>query len=604
MERKAKRFLAGILAAGLCISIAGCGQKESLVYLNYGTGISEDGNYNKELYGINTVQPQGSDPTCIYVSEEEDPDYGGYYYMYTGGPGKCSEYQQEHISFATAYCFRSRDLFQWEICGVKDGFSLIVDEEDWCQENLWAPAVIRNPADGKYYMYFSAGVPQNYGVEGISSSDYDWDRLHLGVAVSDTPIGPFDVLYDTDSATGKRIPTINFHTGCGTEYPWSAIDAAPFIDDDGTLYLYFNKHADEHYTELNGIVGMKMKSMTIPDYSTVTYLTQGDYATCSSTPGNIEEVTEGEKFEFDELGLNEAPHMYKHNGVYYLTYSANGYTYASYPVHQAISDAPLGKFVKPGAAAGNPVCDGSLLGNVNGTGSHTLVERDGELWIVYHRHGSINGYDEGLERSIGAERVNLVENMDGQIVLSANGPSLSLQWLPEGVSGYKNRAQTAEISISAGTGIEYLTDGILPYYQVTEGYMMSAEGDVTVTMKWKEPVSVRSVMIYNAKEAEKAFSKISDIRFKLAEQPSWASKAYDYAVIKDVVLPDRYWDVEIEKYEAFAPAVAEFEDMMITELVITIKEGDRLMEVDKFGDPNTGLNLSEIVVLGKEGKHE
>ena len=68
---------------------------------------------------------------------------------------------------------------------------------------------------------------------------------------------------------------------------------------------------------------------------------------------------------------------------------------------------------------------------------------------------------------------------------------------------------------------------------------MSAEGDVTITMKWQEPVRVSSLMIYNAQNVEQAFSNISDIRFKLEEQPSWASRNYDYAVIKDLKFPDR-----------------------------------------------------------------
>ncbi len=608
MKKTARKLLAGLLA-GLTLSAAGCGgasaeEQESLVYLDYGTGILEDGNYNTELYGINIKEPQGGDPHVIYVSEEEDPVNGGWYYMYSGGVGSAPEYQEEHISVLAVMCYRSRDLYQWELCGALDGFCVGIDDEDWCQMHQWGPSVIRNPADGKYYCYFSSAVVQGYGVEGISNESYDWDRLHIAVSVSDSPMGPFDVIYDTDGATGKRIPTINFHTGCNTEYPWSTIDPVPFFDDDGTLYLYFNKHPDAHYEQLNGVFGMKMKTMTIPDYSTVTCLTQGGAITASNTPGQIEEVTEGEPYFSDEIGINEAPFMYKHNGTYYITYASNGYGMANYSVHQAIGDSPLGPFVKPDEASGNPVLDGSRYNFVHGTASHGFVEREGELWIVYHRNGSVNSYEEGWERSISADRLCLVENQQGQTVLSANGPSKSLMWLPECVSGYENLAQTADIEISAGTGAQYLTDGVLPFYEVTKEYVMQAEGDVTITMKWQEPVEVSSLMVYNAQEVEKAFSNIADVRFKLAEQPEWASEPYDYAVIQDLKFPDRYWNPESEKYIVGGCAVAEVDPLLVSEIQITIENGDRLMEYDKFGEPNSGLNLSEIVVLGRSGGNE
>ena len=608
MKKKWMRLLAGVLAAGLCFGTVGCGdrtaetQEESLVYLNYDTGIKEDGNYNSDLYGMNNNNFQGSDPCMIYVSEEEDPDYGGYYYMYPCGPdGTAKEYEEENINRVCFSCYRSKDMYRWEPCGALSGNIMAVDTEDWCQEHRWANSVIRNPADGKYYLYFNAVVPANYGVEGISNSSNPWDRFHLGVAVSDTPVGPYDVLYDTDPATGKRIPTINFHTGCGTQYPWAAIDAAPFFDEDGTLYLYFNKHTDDHYGHLNGVFGMKMKSMTIPDYTTVSCLTQNGYITGSNTPGNLEEISHGDPYYIADEGINEAPYMYKYNGKYYITYAAFGYNNPGYSVHQAVGDSPLGPFVKPSEEMGNPVMDGSQLGYMNGTASHGFMEKDGELWIVCHRHGSVNSFEEGLERSVFVDRVKMVTNKNGETVMSANGPTMSLQWLPESVSGYQNLAQKADVKISAGDGVQYLTDTVMPFYKVTEDYKMSVEGDVTITMKWPEPVNVASVMIYNSRNAETAYSKISDIRFKLAGQPSWASEAYDYAVIRDLVFPERYWNPDTEKYIACSPAVAEFGDLLITELSITIKKEDRLVAENKFGDDNTALNLSEIVVLGKEG---
>ena len=134
---------------------------------------------------------------------------------------------------------------------------------------------------------------------------------------------------------------------------------------------------------------------------------------------------------------------------------------------------------------------------------------------------------------------------------------------------------------------------------------MTAENDdVVITLKWEQPVSVSSVMIYNSKILDNAFSKISDIRFKLDEQPQWASKDYEYAVIKDLKFPDTYYDEETSQYIACSPAVAEFDEIKVTELQITISSGDRIVKENQMGQKNTCLNLSEIVVLGGAQKNE
>lgn len=618
MKKKCNRLLAGVLAAVLCFGVVGCSntkqeQEDSLVYLSYGTGIDENGNYNNKLYGMNGNDVENADPGCFYLSEEEDPVYGGYFYMYPtgnataeGGSLNDPYYKENKISNLFARCYRSKNLYNWELCGaLEGGYSAVVDEEDWCQSNFWAPEVIRNPADGKYYLYFSASVSENYGVESISSSLNTYDRLYLGVAVSDTPVGPFDVLYDVDAATGKRVPTINFKTGCNLEYNWAAIDVSPFFDDNGDFYLYFNKHQDDHYSNFNGVFGMKMEDMATPDYTTVSCLTQAGKVTASNEPGNILNITSGADYSSTESGVNEAPSMIKHNGKYYLTYSSNGYTHIGYSVHQAISDDPLSGFVKPEIALGNPVLDGSVLGYMNGTAHHAFAKKGENLYIIYHRHDSIYGFDASWGRAICADKVQFVQNADGLDVLTANGPTKGLVWLSEDISGYKNLAQSASVQISTGSGVQYLTDGILPFYTVSQDWFTTAESDdITVTLKWEEPVSISSVMVYNAKEADKAFSQVSDMRFKLAEKPEWESREYDYAVIQNLTFPERYWNSESQEYIACAPAVAEFDPILVTELEITIKAADRLVAENKFGEKNTALNLSEIVVLGGAGSNE
>ena len=613
MKRNFLKIVAGLLAAVMCLGMAACGISEnsSQVYMNYATGMGDDLQYNSALYGMNgSNDKEGADPGCFYVSEEEDPEWGGYYYMYQGGTTRDSGYTltdkyltDRGIDNIGISCFRSKDLYSWESVGtIREGsYVLELYEEDWAKTTFYAPECIRNPKDGKYYLYFNASAAQDWGVASMSSSDSAYDRFHLGVAVSDTPIGPFHMLYDTDKATGKRVPTINFHTGCNTKYPWAAIDVSPFFDDNGDFYLYFNKHTDDHYGHLNGIWGMKMKDMAHPDYSTVACLAAPGRVSASNVPGKIEEFTVSDEKYYDptESGINEAPFMVKHNGKYYLTYASNGFGNVAYSVHQAVSDSPLSGFKKLSQEQGNPVLNGSIHGTFNGTAHHALMRNGDELWIIYHKHNTTREYWMGRERSIAVDRVNFVTNAEGLEVLTANGPSTTLQWLPENVSGYKNLAKTAKIEVSTGTGKEYLTDTVLPYYDVAANMVLASEkGDVTVTLTWDEPVSVSSVMVYNAYDENLAFSKIAEMKFKLAEKPEWASKEYGYAVIEDLKVPEKYWSEEKRTYNHCSPVVAEFEPIMITELSFTIKEADRLMEVDKFGNIQTALNLSEIVVLG------
>lgn len=617
MKIKYKRLLAGVLISALCLSAAGCKQEQKIindsVYMNYATGVSENGEYNTKLYGMNGVNDvHGNDPGVMYVSKEEDPEWGGYFYMYPGGFAIGDEgaqltddyYTENHIQNYMGVCFRSPDMYNWERVGTeaKGKYVCTIDDEDWCDNMIWAPEVIRNPADGKYYMYCNATIKQDWGIKGFSNSSNRYDRFYICIAVSDTPIGPFDVLYDTDAETGKRIPTINFQTGCNTKYPWSVIDISPFFDDNGDFYLYFNKHTDDHYTFLNGVWGVKMTSMTTADYSTVSVLTQPTFVTASNVPGKIEQVTKEGDYWKSEGGINEAPFMLKHNGKYYITYASEGYGSISYSVHQAISDNPLSGFVKVDADKGNPILDGSVFSQMHGTAHHAFVTVGNETFICYHRHNSITvGANSG--RSIDVDRINFITNSDGVEVMTANGPSYTLQWLPEAISGYKDLARTADIRISTGTGAEYLNDRILPYYQVAENAIMSMDGDpenrdLTITMKWNEPVSVSSVMVYNSAAMETAFSKISQMKFKLAEKPDWADKDYKYAVVKDLEFPSIYFDPDSEDYSPCAPAVAEFSPIKVTEIVITIKGEDRLVEFDRAGNENLTLNLSEIVVLG------
>ena len=92
------------------------------------------------------------------------------------------------------------------------------------------------------------------------------------------------------------------------------------------------------------------------------------------------------EWETHDCLVVEGPFMLKHNGKYYLTYSANHFRSPYYAIGYAVSDSPLGPFKK---FEGNPI----LVKNdhVNGTGHHSFTtSKDGKKLIcVYHCHKSL-----------------------------------------------------------------------------------------------------------------------------------------------------------------------------------------------------------------------
>jgi beta-xylosidase len=193
----------------------------------------------------------------------------------------------------------------------------------------WAPEVFHNRrGDGKFYLYYTDNMPE---------PKRGRFNKQVGVAVADSPLGPF-----TDKAALAP----------------DSIDADPFQDEDGTIYLY--------YVELAG--GFKIFGQEMSDP-----LTKKGEPKVLIRPTEEWEKRSGE--------VTEGPFMMKHNGVYYLTYSGTGADSPNYGIGYATSKSPLGPFVK---YAGNPIVRRG--GNVLGPGHHCVVEGpNGKLWLVYHQ---------------------------------------------------------------------------------------------------------------------------------------------------------------------------------------------------------------------------
>jgi beta-xylosidase len=92
----------------------------------------------------------------------------------------------------------------------------------------------------------------------------------------------------------------------------------------------------------------------------------------------------------------EAPEIVKHDGRYYLFYSANSYVNGAYATGYAVAGSLLGTYAKPAAAAGPWLATrGALIGP---GGASFTVGPDGNTWMFYH------SWENGLAyRSMSAE---------------------------------------------------------------------------------------------------------------------------------------------------------------------------------------------------------
>ena len=445
-----KKIIKGLgicLAVATSLSIAACGGSsdpavDSEVSLAYYDQLKSGQDYNHSLYYQNDMLFDAADISVLYIDEGEE---SGYFYAYA---------TSDSIGSYGFLAWRSKDLVNWQSMGL----AFEPQPGTWGTRLYWAPEVIYN--NGKYYMYYTAADNLAFNATG---------KENIGLAVADSPAGPFVQWTGTtqDNRTVGMNDVFLDLTQFSDHEDWKtadrrAIDAAPFLDDDGKLYLYFVAVGGGE----NSVWGVEMKDWFSPDYSTLTYLAKPRYYTPGGQPMPA---------EITGNAVNEGPFMVKHDGKYYLTYNPNGYRFAEYAVSQAISDEPLGEFVKVDADKGGRVICYKGTSNeeynydyVAGTGHGSMVNVNGDLLYFYHAYKNRETLSLNESAPLGAvkgrglcvDRVFFVDNGE-QDVLYANGPSYSLQPLPEVLSGYSNVAKIATVTatnVKNGSSAAYLND--------------------------------------------------------------------------------------------------------------------------------------------------
>ena len=234
--------------------------------------------------------------------------------------------------------FVSDDLKDWADGGIALDMS-----DSWASDSFWAPEVIKRK-DGKYLMHFTARKADN-------------QSLRLGVAIADSPKGPFKEV--------KKAPMFDFG--------YAAIDGHVFVDDDGEAYFYYSRDCSE-----NVVGGGHVSQIYVIKLNEELTETVGE-------PKLL--LTPTYPYEHDGDGSwlwNEGPAMLKRDGKYFLFYSANFYASAKYCVCVAISDKPDGDFEKP---AYNPILDSTMAKDFSGPGHNAFfTDKDGQLKTSFHIH--------------------------------------------------------------------------------------------------------------------------------------------------------------------------------------------------------------------------
>ena len=273
--------------------------------------------------------------------------------------------------------FSSTNLIDWK----DEGKMLDVrgDQVKWASGNAWAPCIIEVKQKGgtyKYYFYFSANNPKS-------------NRKEIGVAVSDSPTGPFvesgaPIITDADRPKEAK--------------GGQAIDVDVFKDPkSGKYYLYWG----------NGFMaGAELNDdMLSVKKETITYMTPKG--------GNL-----------NTWAFREGAYAFYRKGTYYFLWSVDDTGSPNYHVCYGTSKSPLGPI---------DIDDQNYLvikqkpeDKIYGTAHNSVLQIPGkdEWYIVYHRiNKNFISNSPGIHREVCIDRMTF--DKQGHIVPvtpTLNGP--------------------------------------------------------------------------------------------------------------------------------------------------------------------------------------
>jgi beta-xylosidase len=262
--------------------------------------------------GLLPIRADNPIVTDVFTADPTAIVHDGTVYLYTGHD-ESPEINPRYV-MNNWLCFSSTDMAHWTACGSP----VSLKDFAWAKSDAWACEV--RERDGKFYFY----APMR---------ERDGPGFGIGVAVSDSPTGPFK------DALGA--PLIPYAMLSSPPHPWSNIDPAVFVDDDGQAYIYWG-NTKGYWAKLK------------PD------MTELD--------GGVNEVA----ISGGGPSYTEAPWVHKHNGLYYFSYAAG------FPEVTAYATGP--------SATGPWTYQGIVAEKAKNSDTihQAIIEFKGQSYFIYH----------------------------------------------------------------------------------------------------------------------------------------------------------------------------------------------------------------------------
>jgi hypothetical protein len=320
-----------------------------------------------------------------YTADPAPMVHNGTVYLYTSHDE--DETVRNFFTMNDWKCYSTTDMVNW----TDQGTVLSYKTFDWSRGDAWAgQCIFRN---GKFYYYLP--VNQKNGGNAI------------GVAVSDSPTGPFK------DALGKPLLT-------GYGY----IDPTVLIDDDGQAYLYWGNPNLWHVKLNDDMVsfdqeyGIKKEDLRDENFG-----------------------YRAKKIDNRTAAYEEGPWLYKRNSLYYLFYPAGGV-----PEHLAYSTAK--------SITGPWTYGDTIMHVIQKGGAFTnhpgVIDYKGKTYLFYH-NGALPGGG-GFKRSVCVEP--LVFNADGSVSLIEP----TQQGVKESASNLNPFQRTEAETIAFSEGLKTVSD--------------------------------------------------------------------------------------------------------------------------------------------------
>ena len=294
------------------------------------TASANDGNPSPTLSVNNPIikDKYTGDPAALVYKDKV--------YLYAGHDEAPNDFNFYKMNEWLVYS--SSDMVNWQEHPVP----LKVTDFAWAKSDAWAAQVIER--NGKFYWYVTV---EHGTIPGKS----------IGVAVSDSPTGPFK------DALGKAIITNDMTTK--TNISWDDIDPTVMIDNDGQAYLFWGNTVC-HYAKLK--------------------------ANMVELDGPIQTIS--------LPNFTEAPWIHKKKDWYYLSYAYQFPEKIAYAMSKSIN----GPWEYKGIL-------NEIAGNSN-TNHQSIIEFKGNDYFIYH-NGATQPNGGSFRRSVCVDR--LYYNEDGSL---------------------------------------------------------------------------------------------------------------------------------------------------------------------------------------------